>query len=338
MPNYIRVFLDGYGGYANYLLYEITHPSWQNYFYWLIAVSVFFFALELLAPWRKGQAKFRKDFWLDGFYMFFNFFLFSLIIYNAASDVIVNGLNYWVEAITSINLKTVNPMYQWPMWLILIIGFIVRDFVQWCTHRLLHRYEFLWRFHKVHHSVEEMGFAAHLRYHWMETIVYRSIEYLPLALLGIGLYDFFVIHIFTLAIGHYNHSNITVSSRVTGGILGGLIGICIALGFFDINILGAGPGAIAIIATLIISCLVGVILLSPIMKTVFNSPEMHIWHHSYDLPAERHNGVNFGISLALWDYVFGTAFIPHDGRDIKLGFPGVEEFPQKFKDQLTHGF
>ena len=27
---------------------------------------------------------------------------------------------------------------------------------------------------------------AHLRYHWMENLVYRSIEYLPLALIGIG--------------------------------------------------------------------------------------------------------------------------------------------------------
>ena len=70
-----------------------------------------------------------------------------------------------------------------------------------------------------------MGFAAHLRYHWMETLVYRTIEYIPLALLGIGLYDFFIIHIFTLAVGHYNHSNITVPGWVSGNIGGLLMGI-----------------------------------------------------------------------------------------------------------------
>ena len=93
MPNYLRVFLDGYGGYASYLWYEITHPGWHNYFYWLIGVSLFFLLLEWNKPWREGQARFRKDFWLDAFYMFFNFFLFSLIIYNAASDVVVNLFN-----------------------------------------------------------------------------------------------------------------------------------------------------------------------------------------------------------------------------------------------------
>jgi len=73
------------------------------------------------------------------------------------------------------------------------------------------------------------------------------------------------------------------------------------------------------------------------MKIIFNSPEMHIWHHSYNLPEERRYGINFGLTLAIWDYIFGTAHIPHDGRDIKLGFPGVEEFPTTFVDQNLHG-
>jgi sterol desaturase/sphingolipid hydroxylase (fatty acid hydroxylase superfamily) len=335
MPNYFKVFLEGYG-YADYLWYEITHPGLKNYFYWLILVSLFFFALEILKPWRKDQPKFRKDFWLDVFYMFFNFFLFSLIIYNAASDVVVNFFNWHVDNILGINLKELNPMYSWPMWSVLIVGFIVRDFVQWWTHRLLHRVDFLWKFHKVHHSVEQMGFAAHLRYHWMETIVYRTIEYLPLALLGIGLYDFFIIHIFTLVIGHYNHSNITVDGKVTGGIIGAFIGVLIGFGFFDIAII---PEGILIYSLLIIlSCTVlGALLLGPVMKYIFNSPEMHIWHHAYNLPEDRRYGVNFGLSLAIWDYLFGTAHIPHNGRDIRLGFPGIESFPDKFTTQVTYG-
>lgn len=181
---------------------------------------------------------FRKDFWLDAFYMFFNFFLFSLIIYNAASDVVVNLFNDGIKTITGgFDLQASNPLNTFPYWAILLIGFIVRDFVQWWVHRLLHRFEFLWNFHKVHHSVEEMGFAAHLRYHWMETVVYRTFEYLPLALLGIGLYDFFIIHIFTLAWGHYNHANISVSGKVTGGILGALLGVIVSNNLLDIHLM-----------------------------------------------------------------------------------------------------
>lgn len=335
--DYWDIFVNGYRGYANYLWHEITHPDWNNYFYWLLLVSAFFFGIELLAPWRRDQPKFRKDFWLDFFYMFFNFFLFSLIIYNAASDVVVNFFNQTIQSITGFDLQANNPMRYWPMWAILLTGFVVRDFVQWWVHRLLHASSRLWEFHKVHHSVKQMGFAAHLRYHWMENVVYRSIEYVPLALLGIGLYDFFIIHIFTLAIGHYNHSNITVPGRITGGVLGGLIGIVIAVGAFEVNLL-TEPTFLIKLLTVVGSTVIGVLVLGPIMKIVFNNPEMHIWHHSYELPEDHPKGINFGISLAIWDYIFGTAHVPHSGRDIPLGFPGVEEFPEDFVHQNLYGF
>ena len=173
--DYWDLFIGGYKGYASYLYQEVTSPGWNNYFYWLLLVSGFFFALELLTPWRKEQGLFRKDFWLDAFYMFFNFFLFSLIIYNAASDVVVHFFENTFLSVSGISLKALNPMSGWPAWAILLTGFFVRDFVQWWVHRLLHKSSFLWEFHKVHHSVEQMGFAAHLRYHWVENVVYRDV-------------------------------------------------------------------------------------------------------------------------------------------------------------------
>ncbi len=285
--DYWELIKNSYSGYANYLMNEISRPGWHNYFYWLIAVSLFFLALEWMKPWRENQSRFRKDFWLDFFYMFFNFFIFSLIIFNAASNVVVEFFNFALASIGIENLLAFEVM-SWPTWAHLLIGFFVRDFVQWWTHRLLHRVPFLWEFHKVHHSVKEMGFAAHLRFHWMETVVYRTIEYLPLSLIGIGLRDFFVIHIFTLAVGHFNHSN------------------------FQINI--------------------------GLLKYVFNNPQMHIWHHAKALPSERGYGVNFGLTLSIWDYLFRTNYIPSDGKDVELGFPGDEEFPQTFGGQILHGF
>lgn len=335
---YWELFVNGYSGYAQYLWHEITHPAWHNYFYWLLLVSLFFFLLEQLKPWRIDQPKFRKDFWLDFFYMFFNFFLFSLIIYNAASDVVVNLFNEGIRSLTGFDLQASNPLRNWKHYQILLVGFVVRDFVQWWVHRLLHWVPKLWEYHKVHHSVEQMGFAAHLRYHWMENVVYRTIEYIPLALLGIGLYDFFVIHIFTLVVGHYNHSNITVKGRVTGSVLGFLIGVVAATNSFELSLFPESLNFLQQLGVITVFSALGALILGPIMKFVFNSPEMHIWHHAYDLPKGREYGINFGITLAMWDYIFGTANIPHDGRDIRLGFPDIESFPKTFVDQNLHGF
>jgi len=334
---YIEIFLNGYKNYAAYLWDEITHPNIHNYFYWLIAVSLFFFLLEVVIPWRKKQTVFRKDFWLDGFYMFFNFFLFSLIIYNAASDVVVNLFNDGIKTLSGgFDLQAVNPLNNLPLWAILLIGFVVRDFVQWWIHRLLHSNNWLWQFHKVHHSVEEMGFAAHLRYHWMENVVYRTLEYIPLALLGIGLHNFFVIHIFTLAWGHYNHSNIAISGKITGGIVAALIGLIIAYNLLGVNLIENTTIATQLLIV-IGSTAIGALLLGSIMKKIFNSPEMHIWHHAYEVPQHLPKGMNFGLTLALWDYLFKTAYLPHSGQKIKLGFPGVEDFPADFVGQNTVG-
>ena len=182
-----------------------------------------------------------------------------------------------------------------------------------------------------------MGFAAHLRYHWMENVVYRTLEYIPLALLGIGLHDFFIIHIFTLAVGHFNHSNISISGRIMGLSLGGLIGLLIATSSIDIQLL-SDPSIVIQLTTVFACALLGYLILGPIMKLLFNHPEMHIWHHAYELPEDRQTGVNFGLTLAIWDFIFGTAYMPFNGRDIKLGFPEVESFPKGFAAQNIHGF
>ncbi len=284
MYKYVEIFLGSYSGYWNYLSNEILSPSWHNYFYWLLMLSIGIWLLEVIIPWRKNQSVFRQDFWMDGFYMFFNFFLFSLIAYNAISNIAVEAFNdflglFGVENIVAFEIQ------NWPKWTQLLLLFVVADFIHWNVHRMLHRYSWMWEFHKVHHSVKEMGFAAHLRFHWMESVFYKTAQYIPLAMIGFGLKDFFIVHIFATAIGHLNHSNLNLSY---------------------------GP-----------------------FKYILNNPRMHIWHHVKKLPAGTY-GVNYGISLSVWDYIFGTHYIPSDGRDIELGFNGDEEFPKDLKSQLIH--
>lgn len=284
MQEYFQVFFDGYYGYWNYLSSEILYPSWNNYFWWLLGISLVVWSLELVFPWRKNQAAIREDFWLDGFYMFFNFFIFSLIGYNAVSNVAVEVFNDFLALFGITNLVAFQ-IASWPVWSQFLLLFVLADFIQWNVHRWLHYSPWLWEFHKVHHSVEQMGFAAHLRYHWMETIVYKSVQYIPLSMIGFGLDDFFILHLITILIGHLNHANVKITY---------------------------GP-----------------------LKYVLNNPVMHLWHHAKEIPAER-NGVNYGISLSLWDYLFGTAYIPNQNANEQLGFEDQESFPKTFFQQLTH--
>jgi len=72
------------------------------------------------------------------------------------------------------------------------------------------------------------------------------------------------------------------------------------------------------------------------LKYLLNNPAMHIWHHAKTLPNQY--GVNYGISLSIWDYLFKTAYIPKNGRDEKLGFDGDEQFPKTFLQQVVYPF
>jgi sterol desaturase/sphingolipid hydroxylase (fatty acid hydroxylase superfamily) len=286
VSDYIQIIQDSYTGYWTYLKNEFLEPRWNNYLWWLIALSLVVWLLEIAFPWRKNQGIIRKDFWLDGFYMFFNFFLFSLIGFSALSNVGVNLFNDFLGLFGVTNLVAFE-IQSWPVWSQLLLMFVLADFLQWNIHRLLHRVPWLWEFHKVHHSVEQMGFAAQFRYHWMENIVYKTLQYIPLAMIGFGLDDFFIIHIIAVAIGHLNHANVGI---------------------------GWGP-----------------------LKYILNSPKMHIWHHAMEIPKDSY-GVNFGLSLSIWDYIFGTAYMPKDGRDTPLGFPKLSQFPKTFFKQIIYPF
>ncbi|WP_350284372.1 sterol desaturase family protein [uncultured Croceitalea sp.] len=286
MEKYIEAFISGFLGTVDWtwksIFFEV--PLYTNYFWGLIAISLLVWILEIIFPWRKDQSVFRKDFWLDAFYMFFNFFLFALVI---------NGVYKMFEAlfsdvgITATSLALID-FSSWPIWTQLLVFFILLDFVQWFTHVLLHKFPVLWQFHKIHHSVKEMGFAAHLRYHWMENLLYKPLKTFGIMLLGgFEPEQAYIVHFTAIAIGHLNHANIKITY---------------------------GP-----------------------LKYIFNNPVMHLYHHAYTLPKDSF-GVNFGISLSLWDYLFGTNHIPEDSGTIELGFPGEEKVPKRFWEQLIYGF
>jgi len=287
MSAYLEIFWNKLLEYPVFLFKEIGNVHPGNFLYWLTGISLFFFLAEAFFPWRREQRHPREDFYLDAFYMYFNMFLVPMAGVFAFSHAFEAAFRDLLGAFGIVRLDALS-VRSWPGWAQLLFLFIARDFIHWNVHRLLHRVPFLWEFHKVHHSVRRMGFAAHLRYHWTENIFYRALEYIPLSLIGFGITDFFLAYVIGLGIGHFNHSNVK---------------------------LPLGP-----------------------LRYVFNNPQMHIWHHARSLPPEKRYGVNFGLSLSLWDYLFRTAYLPRDGRDETLGFPGDERFPRGFFGQIVHGF
>jgi sterol desaturase/sphingolipid hydroxylase (fatty acid hydroxylase superfamily) len=70
------------------------------------------------------------------------------------------------------------------------------------------------------------------------------------------------------------------------------------------------------------------------LSYIFNTPELHRWHHSKKL---REGNKNYGENLVLWDQVFGSFFID-TGRRPPVNIGITQQMPPRFAEQLVWPF
>jgi sterol desaturase/sphingolipid hydroxylase (fatty acid hydroxylase superfamily) len=189
-----------------------TFADWVGslqYHHWLIALSIFFIVAERLVSWRK-QSLFRKGWVKDFLYLVLNghYLAFVLIgLTDPAAKAFHRLLaSLGVESIESVAiLHPLGPVLQF------LIVLVVIDFIKWLVHNALHRVPFLWKFHQIHHTIQELDWVGTMRFHWMEVIFYKAAIYLPMAILGARgdvLLTYYVVETF---LGFLSHSNLNVT-------------------------------------------------------------------------------------------------------------------------------
>ena len=71
-------------------------------------------------------------------------------------------------------------------------------------------------------------------------------------------------------------------------------------------------------------------------RFVLNSPRLHVRH--LDVINHKKSGQNFGIIFSLWDFLFGTAYLPKEEQPLRLGFENMEKFPAHLLSRLVYPF
>ncbi len=69
------------------------------------------------------------------------------------------------------------------------------------------------------------------------------------------------------------------------------------------------------------------------LQRFINGPEMHRWHHAIEI---TEGGINFGTKLAVWDWLFGTKYLPKS-KPSGYGLVGVN-FPENYFSQHAFAF
>jgi sterol desaturase/sphingolipid hydroxylase (fatty acid hydroxylase superfamily) len=264
----------------------MLHILWdtRGYFFWLLAVSLFCWILERLAPWRPEQKVFRRQIGQDFFWLVFNGHYAGVAI-AFVSSWLIQQLNPIFGKWTVPSPESIQLLASSPLWVQFIVFMVFKDFLEYLVHNLLHRVPLLWEFHKLHHSIEELDWIGNMRFHWMEIVVYKGLTYLPLVMLGVNGDVILWIAVVSTLIGHLNHSNLNFNW---------------------------GP-----------------------LRYIVNSPRMHVWHH--DIILHGRSGQNFGVVFCLWDWLFGTAYLPADkDQPDKLGFKSMDKFPHGLLPRLIY--
>jgi hypothetical protein len=137
MEKYIEILLNSYSGYFNYL---------KTKFYTWTGITILWFDCYFtgrMVTWNYISLKtsdFTKDFWLDLFYIFFQFFLLNLILLIALSNVMEQFINDTLH-IFGFELMSIQLFqyqnYHKPS---LYFHSSISDFIQWNVHRLLHTF------------------------------------------------------------------------------------------------------------------------------------------------------------------------------------------------------
>jgi sterol desaturase/sphingolipid hydroxylase (fatty acid hydroxylase superfamily) len=221
----------------------------------------------------------------DAGYLFFNVFVFGIVLGWA-----ILSYQFLSNAIIAGLVVTFGPVAKTALptiverGIVTVLLFLAYEFGYWFNHWLSHRVPVLWEFHKVHHTATVLTPLTNFRVHPIYALIFANI--------------------------------LAVSTGVTNGVANYMFGeTAYQYAFSDTNII-----LVFFIHTYV--HLQHTELWIPFcgaLGRLFVSPAHHQVHHSNN---PIHYDSNFGSCLAVWDWMFGTLYVPGKQPE-KLSF-GVD--------------
>jgi sterol desaturase/sphingolipid hydroxylase (fatty acid hydroxylase superfamily) len=172
----------------------------------LTAFLVIFGGMALLELWspRLERAEFhgalKSKRWLTNI----SILVVSSLILRVAFPAAAVGVAIWanVNGFGLFNLSPLNPIFAG------IFCFIILDFAVWFEHVMSHKWQWLWRIHRVHHSDTGFDVTTALRFHPLEIIVSMLWKGAIVALLGAPVLAVLFFEIVLNGSAMFNHANV----------------------------------------------------------------------------------------------------------------------------------
>lgn len=160
-----------------------------------------FVPLERLFALRREQKVFRKGWGADSLHFFVNYFVLEV-----GFVAIVLPIAYVLRSLIPPDVQA--GILAQPGWLQFAQALLIGELFHYLAHRAAHTFPFLWRFHAIHHSPEEMDWMATVRVHPFDRLFIKSVTIIPIYALGFGKETFGLFLAFVGLHSMFTHSNL----------------------------------------------------------------------------------------------------------------------------------
>ena len=170
----------------------------------LLLLVVVFVPMERLLSLRYKQKLFRRGWTNDVLYYLANGPIIGLGI-----TVVVFGTIVMSEWLIPASIRA--AVAGQPYWLQTLEVILLADIGFYVAHLAFHKISWLWKFHAIHHSIEELDWLAAHRVHPVDQIITKGVSLLPIFALG---FSEVAIGIFALIYGWHSillHANVKIN-------------------------------------------------------------------------------------------------------------------------------
>ncbi len=275
----------------------------ESQYYWLTYLAAGFTAVVLyMRTRRKSRISFRaiKEIILPSrllahesskldvklFFVSLYYLVLQVLLVGGTTVLSLAGTTAALNKLLGAGPAPLGPSYV-VTGVTIILVFLAVEFGYWFSHFLMHKVPVLWEFHKVHHSAEVLTPLTEWRQHPLELALFPVLMGAAACLVQAPMVWLF-----------------GATAQIIDPVKANLISMA-----FWYTILHLRHTELPIYAT-------------GWLGKIIQAPAHHQVHHSTN-PA--HFDLNMGYCLSIWDWAFGTLYVPRKGERFEFGLGHKDE-------------
>jgi len=132
------------------------------------------------------------------------------MLINLIFGIATAGIFLWLDNSNFGLLQLINA----PVWLELLISLLVLDLIaQYFVHYLLHKVQWMWRLHIVHHSDKNVDVTTGTRHHPFDFMIRETFALIAIIILGMPIAFYLLYRILSVLFTYFTHANISLPKK-----------------------------------------------------------------------------------------------------------------------------